>query len=72
MQTIVGNPKECVNRIFKYITKNVIDKETGENKIVQWCKIRLDVTGSVGKLYADLFRERSIEFDAVKIVMDIL
>jgi len=72
MQTIVGNPKECVDRIVKYITKIVIDKETGENNIIQWCKIRLDVTGSVGKLYADLFREGGIEFEAVKIVVDIL
>jgi len=72
MQSLNGKPEECVNRIVKYATKYVLDKETKEDKIVQWCKIRLDVTGSVGKLYADLFREKGIEFEAVKIVLDIL
>jgi len=72
MQSLNGTPEECVNRIIKYSTKYVLDKETKEDKIVQWCKIRLDTSGGIGKLYGDLFREKEIEFEAVKIVLDIL
>jgi len=72
MQSLNGTPEECVDRIIKYATKYVIDKESGVEKIVQWYKIRLDVTGSIGKLYADLFREKEIEFEAVKIVLDVV
>jgi len=72
MQNINGNPEECVDRIIKYAVKSVLDKESGIEEKVQWCKIRLDVTGSVGKLYADLFRNKGIEFDAVKIVLDVV
>lgn len=67
VQSINGNPEECVNRIIKYATK-----EGKTEKIIQWCKIRLDVTGSVGKYYAELFRDKGIEFEAVKIVTDVL
>jgi len=72
MQTINGTPKECVDRIVKYAIKNVLDKESGLSEKVQWCKIRLDTSGCIGKLYADLFRDKGIEFDAVKIVMDVI
>jgi len=71
-QSIVGTPEECVDRIVKYATKNVMDKGTGKEERLQWCKIRLDVTGSIGKLYADYFREKGIKFDAVKFVTDVV
>jgi len=72
MQTINGTPKECVDRIVKYAIKKVLNKETKIEEKVQWCKIRLDTSGCVGKLYADIFRDKGIEFDAVKIVMDVV
>jgi len=68
MQVINGTPEECVDRVVKF----VLDKETKIEEKVQWCKIRLDTSGGIGKLYADIFRDKGIEFDAVKIVMDIL
>jgi len=72
MQTINGTPKECVDRIVKYVIKHVLDKESGLSEKVQWCKIRLDTSGGIGKLYADIFRDKGIEFNAVKIVMDVV
>ena len=72
LQVINGTPEECVNRIGKYAIKYILNEETKIEEKVQWCKIRLDTSGGIGKLYADLFRDKGIEFDAVKIVMDIL
>ena len=72
MQSINGTPEECVDRIVKYAIKNVLDKESGLSEKVQLCKIRLDTSGGIGKLYADIFRDKGIEFDAVKIVMDVV
>jgi len=72
MQTINGTPEECIDRIIKYAVKFVLDKETKIEEKVQWCKIRLDTSGSVGKFYADLFRDKDVEFEAIKIVMDVV
>ncbi|AHF08577.1 hypothetical protein [Desulfitobacterium metallireducens] len=72
VQYINGSPKKCVDRIIKYATKLEIDEEIKENKRIQWCPIRIDLSGSVGKTYAKYLQENKIKFDVAKWVTDII
>jgi len=72
VQTINGTLEECADRIIKYITKYELDEETKEEKLIQWCYIKLDTTCSIGKLYAEYFKDKGIKFDTIKVALDIL
>lgn len=72
MQFLNGNYEECINRIYNFVIKTVTDEETKEEKKIQLYPIKLDTSGTIGKLYSDIFKQRGIEFEAIKIVMDIL
>lgn len=72
VQIINGTPLECINRIVKYALKSEFNERKQENMLMQWCNIRLDTSGSVGKLYAEQFKKYGIKFDIVKYVNDIL
>lgn len=72
VQVINGSPKECIDRVIEYVTRYEFNETKNENLLVQWCDIKLDVSGCAGKVYAERFKKYGIKFDVIKYVDDIV